>query len=362
MAQRPLSRRRRAKRQPTSCIPPGSTGHPKGVIVGQRSVMRLASADPDIGLRADDVILCTGSPAFDATTYEIWATLLNGGRLCVASSENVLDPAALAASIRTSGATVLWLTAGLFHRQIDVAPDSLASLRLVVAGGDKLSPTHVRRAMSVCPTTVFVDAYGPTENTTFTTAHRIGLVDVEPGPIPIGRPITGTRVAIVEASGSPAPIGVWGEIVTGGDGLAVGYLNRPDLTEQAFITDPQHPETRVYHTGDLGRFRSDGVIEFGRRLDDQIKVRGFRVELGEIEQTLAEHPGIGGSAAAFIADGVGRRRYRRLCHAGRRTGQYGRPSRLGGVAAARPRHPEALCLRARVADLHHWQSRPPPSG
>jgi len=283
----------------------GSTGHPKGVIVGQRSVMRLASADPDIGLRADDVILCTGSPAFDATTYEIWATLLNGGRLCVASGEDVFDPAALAAAIRTSGATVLWLTAGLFHRQIDVAPDSLASLRLVVAGGDKLSPTHVRRAMSVCPTTVFVDAYGPTENTTFTTAHRIGLGDVEPGPIPIGRPIAGTRVAIIEASGSPSPIGVWGEIVTGGDGLAVGYLNRPDLTEQAFLTDPRYPERRIYHTGDLGRFRSDGVIEFGRRLDDQIKVRGFRVELGEIEQTLTEHPGVGGSAAAYIADGVG---------------------------------------------------------
>ena len=283
----------------------GSTGRPKGVIVGQSGVLRLAAADPDIGVTARDVVLSTGSPAFDATTYEIWATLINGGCLAFASREEILDPAALIGAIRRSRATVLWLTAGLLHRQIDTAPDSFASLRLVISGGDKLSPSHLRRAIAACPGTVFVNAYGPTENTTFTTVHRIGPPDTEPGPIPIGRPIARTTVGIVEPSGAPSPIGVWGEIVTGGDGLALGYLNRPDLTEAAFVANPATAGERVYRTGDIGRFRSDGRIEFGRRIDDQIKIRGFRVELGEIERVLGEYPGMEGCAALFVADGIG---------------------------------------------------------
>ncbi len=283
----------------------GSTGRPKGVIVRESGVLRLAAADPDIGITARDVVLSTGSPAFDATTYEIWATLINGGSLAFASREEILDPAALVGAIQHSRATVLWLTAGLLHRQIDTAPDSFASLRLVIAGGDKLSPSHLRRAMAACPDTVFVNGYGPTENTTFTTVHRIAPPDTQPGPIPIGRPIARTTVGIVEPSGALSPIGVWGEIVTGGDGLAVGYLNRPDLTQAAFVSHPAMAGERVYRTGDIGRFRSDGQIEFGGRIDDQIKIRGFRVELGEIERVIGEYPGMKGCAALFVADGIG---------------------------------------------------------
>jgi len=282
----------------------GSTGTPKGVIVPQRGVARLAFSGGDIAIRPDDVILRTGSPAFDAATLEIWGTLLNGARLVVASAEEVLDPAALANAMRASGATVMWLTSGLFHRQVDEAPDSFAPLRLVITGGDVVGPSHARRVLTTCPNTVVVNGYGPTENTTFTTVHEITRADTDPGPIPIGRPIARTRVVIAEPSGERAPIGVWGEIHAGGDGLALGYLNRADLTQAAFILDPDHPDERLYRTGDLGRFRADGVIEFGGRFDDQIKVRGFRVELGEIERALGEHPNVRAAAALFIRDGA----------------------------------------------------------
>ncbi|MDR3374540.1 MAG: amino acid adenylation domain-containing protein, partial [Ancalomicrobiaceae bacterium] len=301
LAPEPLARNAPAYVMYTS----GTSGLPKGVVVSQRGILRLVFAGGELAVTADDVILRTGSAAFDAATFEIWATLLNGARLRVATREEVLDPAALAATIRTAHATVMWLTAGLFHRQIDFAPRSLATLRLVLAGGDTLSPNHARRAMIACPATTFVNGYGPTENTTFTAVHRIAPADTEPGPIPIGRPIARTRVAVMEPAGSLAPIGVWGEIMAGGDGLAFGYLNRPDLTERAFMADPARSGERLYRTGDLGRFRRDGEIEFGGRLDDQIKVRGFRVELGEIERTLGEHPGIASAAAVFIADGIG---------------------------------------------------------
>jgi len=285
----------------------GSTGTPKGVMVGQAAVLRLALAGGDIAVAADDRVIQAGPLAFDASTFEIWSPLLNGARLCVATREEVLDPDALAASLRRHAITVAFLTTGLFNRQVDAAPNSFRAMRCVLTGGEAMSTPHVERAVRACPAVVFVNVYGPTENTTFTTAHPIGPDDLRAGAVPIGRPIAHSRVAVLEPGGTPAPTGVWGEIVVGGLGLADGYLNRADLTADRFPADPAVPGERLYRTGDLGRWRADGALEFGGRRDAQIKLRGFRIELEEIEQALNGHPAIAGSAALFVrgADGEG---------------------------------------------------------
>jgi amino acid adenylation domain-containing protein len=281
----------------------GSTGTPKGVVVPQSAVLRLALPSDELAILAEDRVMQTGPLAFDASTYEIWATLLNGARLCVITRDEVLDPDTLAVALRRYGATVLWLTVGLFNQQVNAAPECFQGLRTVLTGGETLSPPHVARALRACTGVAFYNAYGPAENTTFTTLHRIVPADTQPGPVPIGRPIAHTNVAVMEPGGVLAPTGVWGEIVTGGLGLADGYLNRTDLTAERFITGTDGQ--RFYRTGDLGRWRADGVLEFGGRRDCQIKLRGFRIELEEIEHALDGHPAIAESVALFLHDGAG---------------------------------------------------------
>ena len=278
----------------------GSTGTPKGVVVSQSAVLRLALGGDELAILAEDRVMQTGPLAFDASTYEIWATLLNGARLCVIPRSEVIDPDALTAALRRHGATVLWLTTGLFNQQVDAAPESFQALRTVLTGGDTASTPHIARALRACPGVTFINAYGPTENTTFTTLHRIVPADTLPGPVPIGRAIAHTHVAVVEPGGAPAPTGVWGEIVASGLGLADGYLNCADLTAERFVSDASGQ--RLYHTGDFGRWRADGVLEFGGRHDGQIKLRGFRIELEEIERALNSHPAIAASAALFLRD------------------------------------------------------------
>jgi amino acid adenylation domain-containing protein len=280
----------------------GSTGAPKGVVVPQAAILRLALSGGDLTVLAHDRVVQAGPLAFDASTFEIWGALLNGARLCVATRDEVLDPDAFAAMLKLFRATVLFLTTGLFNRQVDAAPSSFKGLRTVLTGGDVASSPHVARALRACPGAVFLNAYGPTENTTFTTIHRIAMTDAMPGPVPIGRSIAHTRVTVLESGGTLSPIGVWGEIVTGGLGLADGYLNCDDQTADCFMIDSAAPGQRLYRTGDLGRWRADGVLEFGGRRDGQIKLRGFRIELEEIEQALNSHPAIAASAALFIHD------------------------------------------------------------
>jgi amino acid adenylation domain-containing protein len=281
----------------------GSTGMPKGVVVPQSAVLRLALAGDELAIMAEDRVMQAGPLAFDASTYEIWATLLNGARLCIITRDEVLDPDTLAAALRRHGVSVLWLTAGLFNQQVNAAPECFQRLRTVLIGGETLSPPHVARALRACPGVAFFNGYGPTENTVFTSVHRIVMADTQPGPLPIGHPIAHTRIAVVEPGGFLAPIGVWGEIVTGGLGLADGYLNRADLTTERFITGANGQ--RIYRTGDLGRWRDDAVLEFGGRRDGQIKLRGFRIELEEIEHALVSHPAIAESVALFLHDESG---------------------------------------------------------
>ena len=197
-------------------------------------------------------------------------------------------------TIREHGVTTLWLTAGLFHLMVEQRLDDLKPLRQLLAGGDVLSPEHVLKARRALPNCRIINGYGPTENTTFTCCYTV-VDERELTPsVPIGRPIANTQVYVLDASLEPVPVGVAGELYTGGDGVAIGYLNQPQLTAERFIPNPfsSHTDARLYRTGDCVRWRADGNLEFLGRTDSEVKIRGYRVELGEIETVLRDFPGI----------------------------------------------------------------------
>ena len=179
--------------------------------------------------------------------------------------------------MRRHRVTTLWLTAGLFHHMVDHHLEDLAAVPQVLAGGDVLSPPHVQRALAA-GVRCLVNGYGPTENTTFTCTHTLTDPAQVNGPIPIGRPIANTQCYVLDERGNPVAIGMPGELYIGGDGLARGYLHRPELTAERFVAHPfsSHPQARLYRTGDRVRYRADGTIEFLGRFDHQVKIRGFR--------------------------------------------------------------------------------------
>ncbi len=264
----------------------GSTGRPKGVAVTHRNVVRLVR---DTGYaRFDDsrVFLQAAPVPFDASTFEIWGPLLNGGRLAVLP-QGPLDLGRLGEAVARHGVTTLWLTAGLFHQMVESHLERLRPVKQLVAGGDVLSPAHVRRAAAGLPGTEIINGYGPTEGTTFTTVHPFRAGDPE-GTVPIGRPIANACTYVLDPALRPVPLGVAGQLHIGGDGLARGYLGRPDLTAERFVPDgvSGEPGARLYATGDLARWRSGGALEFLGRADHQVKLRGFRIEPGEIESVL----------------------------------------------------------------------------
>jgi amino acid adenylation domain-containing protein len=265
----------------------GTSGQPKGVMIEHRAIVRLVRDNSFVRLDASDRCLQTGSLAFDASTFEIWGPLLNGGAISRPPGRTVLDGAELTRLIRRHGITTLWLTAGLFNAHVDSDIGAFASLRSLLVGGEKLSTAHVNRVRAAYPDLAIVNGYGPTENTTFTTCYRIEATCA--GDVPIGPPIANTQVWIVDDRGEPVAIGVPGEICAAGDGLARGYLGDPALTAERFVPNPFAPGARMYRTGDLGRWTDDGVVEYLGRLDDQVKIRGFRVEPSEIVSRLLEH-------------------------------------------------------------------------
>ncbi len=283
----------------------GSTGQPKGVAVTHRGVVRLARGgvgDGDTLPGPEEVLLHIAPPSFDASTFEVWWTLLHGGRLAVLR-ERTPSLAELGEAVVRHRVTTLHLTAGLFHQVVDEHLEGLRTVPQLLTGGDVVSASHVRRALEALPGRRLVHCYGPTENTTFTCCHVMAGPDEAPDPLPIGRPIAGTRVYLLDSWLRPVPTGVPGELLTGGDGLARGYLGRPGLTAERFIPDPltREPGARLYRTGDLARFRPSGAIEFLGRIDRQVKVRGFRIEPGEVESALASCPGIG-EAVVVVRD------------------------------------------------------------
>ena len=269
----------------------GSTGEPKGVAIPHRAVVRLVKNTSYVELGEDEVLLQLAPSSFDAATFEIWGALLNGARLVLAPPGR-LALEEIGALIQREKVTTLWLTAPLFHQMVDEHLDGLRGVRQLLAGGDVLSPPHVRKALDHLPGCTLINGYGPTEGTTFTCCHRMAHPSEVVDPIPIGAPIANTRVYVLGPHGQPVPPGVSGELYIGGDGLARGYLNAPELTDQRFVPSPlpEEPGARLYRTGDRVRHRSDGKLEFLGRFDSQVKIRGFRVEPGEVEAILARHP------------------------------------------------------------------------
>jgi aspartate racemase len=288
----------------------GSTGEPKGVEVPHRAIVRLVSNTNYAHLGENEVFLHVAPLAFDASTFEIWGALLHGARV-VLYPERRPSVEELKDVLAANGVTILFLTTSLFNLIIDVAPEILRPIRQLLTGGEAISLPHVHRALAALPGTEIIHVYGPTENTTFSTFYSIpAVLSADAGPPPLGRPIANTTVYILDRAGRPVPPGVPGELHTGGDGLARGYLKRPELTEQKFIPDPftGGPEAHLYRTGDLARYLPDGNIEYLGRMDDQVKVRGFRVEVGEIETALARHPAVRQCAVTAPKDSTGTRR------------------------------------------------------
>ncbi|MFJ2708732.1 amino acid adenylation domain-containing protein [Streptomyces sp. NPDC087428] len=285
----------------------GSTGVPKGVAVTHRNVADLA-AQTMYANGGHGRVLFHSAMAFDASTYEMWVPWLNGGTLVVAPAGHLAsaDYQRLLAEHRI---TALWLTAGLFRVMAEEAPEAFAGVREVWAGGDVVPPEAVRRVMDRCPGVTVVNGYGPTETTTFATTHRVHRPLDYAGAIPIGEPLDNHRVYVLDEGLRLVAPGVPGELYIAGAGLAQGYLDRPSLTADRFVADPYGPSgTRMYRTGDLVRWNHEGSLEYLGRADQQVKLRGFRIEPGEIETALVGQPGVAQATVVVREDRPGDKR------------------------------------------------------
>ena len=271
----------------------GSTGRPKGVEIPHRAVADLALGAPHwAGVSAHSRLLLVASLSFDMVTFDIWAALANGGRLVLAPPRPI-TPDELGGLIARNGITHGDLPTALFHRQAEHDPASLAGLETLIVGGEVLDPALAAAVLDAGRGPRLINGYGPTEATTYATWHPVARADEVTAPVPLGRPLPGTRVRLLDIHRRPVPVGVVGALHLGGPGLARGYLNRPDLTAERFTEDPfGAPGDRLYTTGDLARWRPDGVLEFAGRADGQIKIFGYRVEPGEIEAVLRTHPDV----------------------------------------------------------------------
>lgn len=287
----------------------GSTGQPKGVAVPHRGITRLVLETDYVALKSTDRIAQASNASFDAATFEIWGALLNGARAVGISKEVALSPSDFTETLRKERITTLFLTTALFNQLAREVPDAFKSLDTVMFGGEAVDPKWVRAVLEGAPPKRLLHVYGPTENTTFSTWHQVQEVKDEL-PVPIGRPIANSSVYILSRGMQPMPIGVPGEVYVGGDGLAQGYWQRPELTAEKFVPNPFSDEAgaKLYKTGDIGRFDRDGNVEFVGRIDHQIKLRGFRIELGEIESLLARHPQVNSTVAMLREDMPGDKR------------------------------------------------------
>ncbi|MFR0356704.1 amino acid adenylation domain-containing protein [Streptomyces sediminimaris] len=282
----------------------GSTGSPKGIGVTHRNVAELA-ADPRWHTDAQRRVLLHSSPAFDASTYELWVPLLTGGTLVI-GPDGDLDLHALADTIVRQRVTGLWLTSSLFTLVAESVPACLAGVRQVWTGGEAVSPHAVRTVLAACPGLVVVNGYGPTETTTFAASWPVDALPADATSVPIGRPMANTWLYVLDPDLRPVPPGVVGELYIAGTGLAHGYLGRAALTAQRFVADPfGKPGARMYRTGDLVRWTADGALDYVGRGDDQVKLRGFRIEPGEVESVLLRHPAVGQAAVLVREDRPG---------------------------------------------------------
>ncbi|HWK88632.1 MAG TPA: amino acid adenylation domain-containing protein, partial [Longimicrobium sp.] len=241
----------------------GSTGRPKGVMVPHRSILRLVVNNGYAAFGPDDRVAFAANPAFDATTMEVWAPLVNGGTIVVIGQDTLLEPPAMARVLEREGVTALFITTAVFNRYAEAIPGALAGLRFLLTGGENSDPASFQRVLDQGGSGTVIHCYGPTETTTFAITHEVRHVEEGARSIPLGGPIGNTRVYLLDRAGEPVPVGVAGELYIGGVGVARGYQGRPALTAERFVPDPWgEPGARLYRSGDLGRWLSDGTIEF----------------------------------------------------------------------------------------------------
>ncbi len=287
----------------------GSGGHPKGIVITHRAVMRLVHNTDYVDLRPGDAIAHASNISFDAATFEIWGALLNGGRLVLVDREALLRPAEYARLLSQERVNHVFLTTALFNRIVDDAPDAFSGIDNVLFGGETSDPRRVATLLQGSPPKRLLHVYGPTEATTFSTAGQVLGAPRHGCLLSIGRPIANTSARVLDENFSQLPVGAHGQLHIGGPGLARGYLGGPAETAAAFLPDPasEQPGTRHYATGDRAKLRASGDIDILDRVDRQVKIRGFRIEPGEIEARLRDHPAVRDAAVAVRLDAEGNR-------------------------------------------------------
>ncbi|WP_369273397.1 amino acid adenylation domain-containing protein [Streptomyces sp. R11] len=287
----------------------GSTGRPKGIVASHAAITGTLTGQDFASFGPGAVWLQCSPVSWDAFAMELWGPLLNGG-LCVLHPGQRPDPVVMAGLVETHAVTSLYLSASLFHVIVDEYPRALAGVRELIVGGEPLSPAHAARALERHPALRLSNGYGPVEGMVFLTVHPVTAEEVRDGsPVPIGRPLAGKRLRVLDERLRPVADGETGELYAAGAGVALGYCGRSELTAERFVADPYGPAGgRMYRTGDLVRRRADGVLEYLGRADAQVKIRGFRVEPGEVETVLAGHQGVVRAAVVARPDATGDQR------------------------------------------------------
>jgi len=270
----------------------GSTGKPKGTLIKQYSVIRVVKNTNYINIDEKDVLLQLSSYVFDGSVFDIYGALLNGATLVIPEKASILDVEKLGAIIKKEKISVFFTTTALFNSLVDLSIEALQNVRKILFGGERVSLKHTKKALEALGPDKIIHVYGPTESTVYATYHPVNRIKEESLTVPIGKPLSSTRLYVVGENNKLQPVGISGELCISGDGLASGYLNRKDLTEEKFVKNPFEADSIMYRTGDLVKWLPDGVIEFIDRIDQQVKIRGFRIELGEIENALLTINGV----------------------------------------------------------------------
>ncbi|MET9401875.1 amino acid adenylation domain-containing protein [Kitasatospora sp. NPDC002965] len=286
----------------------GSTGRPKGVAVPHRALTTTYLGQDYARFGPGEVWLQCSPVSWDAFALELYGALAFGGT-CVLQPGRRPDPQAIAELTRRHGVTQLQLSASLFNFLLEEMPETYDELKVAFTAGERASVTHVGKALEQYPHLVVANGYGPVESLGLTTCHRATAADAAGTSVPIGRPLHGKAVHVLDDRLNPVPPGTTGELYAAGGGLAHGYVGRPGLTAERFVASPfGAPGERLYRTGDLGLVNADGLLEITGRIDDQVKIRGFRVEPGEIEDALTRHPAVHEAAVTVHEPAPGDRR------------------------------------------------------
>ncbi len=266
----------------------GSTGKPKGTLTVHYNINRIVKNTNYITISENDRILQISNYAFDGSTFDIFGALLNGAELVLVTKAILLDIIKLSNVICEREITIFFITTALFNVLIDENAGCLLNVKKILFGGEKVSFQHVKKAFNLLGRDKLIHVYGPTESTVFASYYIVNEINEDLGTIPIGGPVSNTKIYIVDKNINPLPVGIPGELCISGDGIAKGYLNRSELTMEKFIPNPFNPNEKIYKSGDLAKWLTNGNIQFIDRLDNQIKLRGFRIELGEIEGQLIQ--------------------------------------------------------------------------